>query len=331
MPIDQRPVVHIGHSKTGTTWFQKSFYPAVTSHRFIDSKVLREALLEPNGLAFDAEHARDLILGAAAGMPPLLSDERLSGSNVGGGLHGMVAPEMARRIKAILPDARIVIGIRAQPDMLAASYSQYVKGGGTYGVKRFLFPDSYFFPGSPYRTQAPRFDLAHFDYQRLIRLYFDLFGKENVHVLLFEQFRAGPLDCATSLARKLGLAFDETGISEKVRNPGLNANSLRVMRAYNLFTARKMRDKTYIVHVPGLFEARKKLHRLLGKLFRRKSSSERLLGEATVCWISARFASSNRELGEMLNIDLGAFGYPTETPETPPPSPLPRGRKLRAT
>lgn len=331
MPIDQRPVVHIGHSKTGTTWFQNSFYPAVTSHRLIDSRVVREALLAPNGLAFDAHRARDLILEAAAGAPPLISDERLSGSNLGGGLHGMVAPEMARRIKAILPDARIMIGIRAQPGMLAAAYSQYVKGGGTFGVKRFLFPDSYFFAGSPYRTQAPRFDLAHFDYQRLIRLYFDLFGQENVHVVLFEQFRAGSLNCARSLAQKLGLEFDEARVSEGVRNPALNRNALRVMRFFNLFTARKTRDKWYIVHIPGLFEVRKRLHRLLNAIFRRKSSSEQLLGTATTRWIEARFAQSNRELSQLLGIDLGQFGYPIATPETPPPSPLPRRRTLRAT
>jgi hypothetical protein len=243
----------------------------------------------------------------------------------------MVAPEMARRIKAIFPDARIIIGIRAQPDMLAASYSQYVKGGGTYGVKRFLFPDSYFFAGSPYRTSAPRFDLAHFDYQRLIRLYFELFGKENVEVLPFEQFKAGPLDCARKLAGKLGLAFDEAKVSEGVRNPGLNHNALRVMRAYNLFTARKTRDKFYLVHIPGLFEVRKKLHRRLNKIFRKKSGSAELLGPETVHWIDARYAPSNRELGELLGMDVGAFGYPITTPETPPPSPLPRRRKLRAT
>jgi len=200
MQFDHRPVVHIGHSKTGTTWFQKSFYPSVTSHRFIDSGIVREALLAPNGLAFEADRARELILAAADGVPPLLCDERLSGSNLAGGLHGMVAPEVARRLKAVFPDARIVIGIRAQPEMLAAAYSQYVKDGGTHGTRRFLFPDSYFFAASEYRTQAPRFDLAHFEYQRLIRVYLDLFGKENVHVLLFEQFRAGPLDCARSLA-----------------------------------------------------------------------------------------------------------------------------------
>jgi len=331
MSVDQRPVVHIGHSKTGTTWFQKSFYPAVTSHRFIDSKTVREALLAPNGLSFEADRARGLIAEASAGLPALICDERLSGSNLAGGLHGMVPPELARRIKAILPDARIVIGIRAQPSMLAASYSQYVKGGGTFSLLRFLFPDSYFYAGSPYRTQAPRFDLAHFDYQRLIRLYCDLFGKENVHVMLFEQFREGPLDCARRLAEKLGLAFDQTGIRQGVRNPGLNRNALRVMRFYNLFTARKTRDKWYLVHIPGLFEVRKRVHRGLNRLFRRKSSGELLLGPALIRWIDARYADSNRELGDMLGIDLGEFGYPTATPETPPPSPLPRGRSLRAT
>lgn len=331
MPFDPRPVVHIGHSKTGTTWFQKSFYPAVTSHRFIDPRLVREALLAPHGLGFEADRARDLILGAAAGVPPLLCDERLSGSNLAGGLHGMVAPEVARRIKATLPDARIVIGIRAQPGMLAAAYSQYVKDGGTFGVKRFLFPDSYFFAASEYRTQAPRFDLAHFEYQRLIRVYLDIFGKDNVHVLLFERFRAGPLDCARGLAQRLGLAFDEARVSEDVRNPALNRSALRITRCFNLFTARRTRDKMYIVHVPGLFELRKRLHRLLTAIFRRKTSSEQLLGTATTRWISARFAPSNRELGEILGIDLEALGYPVITPETPPPSPLPRGRTLRAT
>jgi hypothetical protein len=331
MQIDQRPVVHIGHHKTGTTWFQKSFYPVVTSHRFIDPKVVREALLAPNGLSFEADRARELILAASGGTPPLLCDERLSGSYLAGGLHGMVPPEVARRIKAVLPDARIVIGIRAQPGMLAACYSQYVKDGGTFGVKRFLFPDSYFFAGSDYRAHAPRFDLMHFEYQRLIRVYFDLFGRDNVHVVLFEQFRAEPLNYARSLAQKLGLAFDEARVSEAVRNPALSPSALRVVRFLNLFTARRTREKWYVIHIPGLFEARKRVHRGVSAIFRGKSSSEQLLGTTTLRWIAARFSRANRELGQLLGVDLGALGYPTVTPATPPPSPLPRWRTLRAT
>jgi hypothetical protein len=307
MEIYTKPVVHIRKAKTGTTIFP------------------------PNGLAFDPDHARDLIMNAADGLPPLLSDERLSGTVLAGGLHGMVPPEMARRIKAMFPDARIVIGIRAQPDMLAASYSQYVKSGGTFGVKRFLFPDSYFYPGAEYRAHAPRFDLAHFDYQRLIRFYYDLFGSENVQIVLFEHFRRAPIKCAKALADKLGLAVDEARISEGVRNPGLNRNALTAMRIYNSFTARRTRDKWFLVHIPGLFEVRKKLHRRLNSIFRRKSSSSDLLGPETMAWIQARFAPSNRELGQMLGIDLGALGYPVAMPDQPPPSPLPRGRKLRAT
>jgi hypothetical protein len=330
MQVDRRPVVHIGHHKTGTTWFQKSFYPSVTSHALVDSGIVREALLGPNGLSFDVGRARDL-LGTTGGAPALLCDERLSGSYLMGGLHGMVPPEVARRIKAVFPDARIVIGIRAQPGMLAACYSQYVKDGGTFGIKRFLFPDSYFFAGSEYRAHAPRFDLAHFEYQRLIRIYFDLFGRENVKVLLFEQFQAGPLDLARHLAETLGMAFDETQVSESVRNPALNRSALRIARLFNLFTARRTRDKWYLVHIPGVFSLRKRLHRTLGKVFRRKTPSAELLGPATAQWIAARFAQSNRELSQLLGIDLGAFGYPVKISDTPCPSPLPRGRALRST
>jgi hypothetical protein len=331
MEIDQRPVVHIGHHKTGTTWFQTSFYPALASHHFINSKVVREALLGPNGLSFNANRARDLLLAAAGGAPPLLCDERLSGSYLAGGLHGMVPPEVARRVKAVFPDARVVIGIRAQPGMLASCYSQYVKDGGTYGIRRFLFPDSYFFAGSEYRAHAPRFDLGHFEYERLIRLYFDLFGKENVYVLLFEQFRAAPLDYAAGLAQKLGLRFDPARVNAGVRNPALNRNALRVMRFLNLFTARRTRDKRYLVHVPGVFELRKSFHRALNMVCRRKSKSDQLLGTAVACWISARFVPSNRELSQLLGVDLGAFGYPVIEPATAPQSPLPPWRTLRAT
>jgi hypothetical protein len=331
MQIDPRPVVHIGHHKTGTTWFQKSFYSAVTSHHYVDPKVTREALLGPNGLSFDADRARALILEAAGGAPPLLCDERLSGSYLAGGLHGMVPPEVARRIKAALPDARVVIGIRAQPTMLAACYSQYVKDGGTYGVKRFLFPESYFFAGSDYRSNAPRFDLGHFEYQRLIRVYFDLFGADNVHIVPFEQFRTGPLDYARSFAARLGLAYDEAGVSAGVRNPSLNRKALWLMRAYNLFTARRVREKLYVIHIPGWFEMRKHLHRGLGAILRGRTSAERLLGDKVLRWIEARFAASNRELGALLGLDLGALGYPVVTPATLPPSPLSRWRKLRAT
>lgn len=331
MPIDPRPVVHIGHSKTGTTWFQKSFYPAVSSHRYIDPRLVRKALLGPNGLAFDAERARALLREASGDMPMLLCDERLTGSNLAGGLHGMVAPEVARRIKATLPDARIVIGIRAQPGMLAAAYSQYVKAGGTFGVRRFLFPDSYFFAASEYRSQAPRFDLAHFDYQRLIGYYFELFGRANVEVILFERFRENPLAVAAGLAARLGLAFDEKKVSVAVRNPALNRHALQVARLFNLFTANRARDKFYLVHVPGLFELRKRLHRLLARIFRTRTSSESLFGAPLVRWLEARFAPSNRELSELLGEDLGQYGYPVESPAEPPPSPLPRRRTLRAT
>jgi hypothetical protein len=331
MQVDPRPIVHIGHHKTGTTWFQLSFYPTVTSHRLIPHQLVREALIGPNGLNFDADRARRLLIEAAGGQPPLLCDERLSGGFLTGGLHGMVAPEVARRIKAVFPDARIVIGIRAQPGMLAAAYSQYVKMGGTFSVKRFLFPDSFFLPGSRYRAHAPRFDLAHFDYPPLIKFYFKLFGREQVQVVPFEQFRAAPLRCASALARTLGLRVDESAVSESVRNPSLTKGGLLVMRLLNLFTARRTRDKWYIVHIPGVFEVRKPVQRALNVLFPGKSTAETLLNKRTLRWIEARFAASNRELAELLDIDLGALGYPVVTPASPPASPLRRWRRLQAT
>ena len=54
MPIDPRPIVHIGHHKTGTTWFQKKFYPRVSGYRFIPRELVRMTLLAESPLAFAA-------------------------------------------------------------------------------------------------------------------------------------------------------------------------------------------------------------------------------------------------------------------------------------
>jgi hypothetical protein len=125
------PIVHVGFPKTASTWFQKAFYPHVRSPRYVGREKLFSALIEPNALTFDPAGAVST-LGLKAGEAVLLSDECLCGYLHNGGIDGMVTREFARRIKAALPDARIVIFLRSQPGMIVAAYQQYLRSGGTY-------------------------------------------------------------------------------------------------------------------------------------------------------------------------------------------------------
>src|SRR3569623_452287 len=111
-----RPIVHIGYHKTATTWFQKAIWPSLESHEWVLRKVMLAALLEPPGMHCDPAEARRVLELDGRAKPVVLSEENLSGYIHNGGLHGLVGPEMVRRIRAVLPDARIVVYVRNQPD-----------------------------------------------------------------------------------------------------------------------------------------------------------------------------------------------------------------------
>jgi len=100
--------------------------PPSTSHRWIPRAKARTALLAPSGLTFHADAARAYLKDAEDDRPPVIREENLSGYIHNGGLHGLLAPEAARRIKAVYPDALIVITVRAQPQVISASISRRV-------------------------------------------------------------------------------------------------------------------------------------------------------------------------------------------------------------
>jgi hypothetical protein len=102
-------------------------------------------------------------------------------------LLGFLSKEMAHRIQAVFPDARVVIFVRSQPEMIAACYQQYVRGGGTYPVRRYLWPLDHLRGAAAQPYKIPRFSFDHFDYERLVAHYIELFGRERVHVFAYEE------------------------------------------------------------------------------------------------------------------------------------------------
>ena len=47
----RRPIFHVGLHKTGTTWFQKKFYPRGSGYRFSPRELVRLTLLAESPLA----------------------------------------------------------------------------------------------------------------------------------------------------------------------------------------------------------------------------------------------------------------------------------------
>lgn len=70
---------------------------------------------------------------------------------------------MGQRLKTVLPNARIVIFIRNQTEMIASVYKQYVKEGGTHSPRRFLHPELYLSEYGFHPAHVPSFSFDHFE------------------------------------------------------------------------------------------------------------------------------------------------------------------------
>lgn len=185
------PLIHIGYHKTGSTWLQRNLFVNAAQGYCTPwgrLTVIQSDLVTPNALDFHPDAVRDRLAprleqAGREGLVPVITSERLSGSPHSGGFDSAM---LARRLQAVFPEARILIVIREQRSAIRSSYGQYVKEGGAVSLRRYLRP--------PKQGVArfPAFERSHFRYDRLIRLYLELFGPERVLALPFEWFRAEP-------------------------------------------------------------------------------------------------------------------------------------------
>jgi hypothetical protein len=300
-----RPIVHIGYHKTATTWFQKSIWPSLASHDWVPRKVTQEALLNPPGLHFDPAEARRVLGLEGRAKPVVLSEENLSGYIHNGGLHGLVGPEMARRIQVVLPDARIVIFIRNQPDVIRASYSQYIAGGGTYGLAKYLhtYENVYGALRAPFK--APAFEWEHFEYDRLIALYDAMFGRESVFVYPYEWLKQ-PETLFKRLEDDLGIRFPKGIADKRGANVSHSETGMNALRFANRFTRQSVANKDWAMDPPGGHALRNVVRFFLkavpGGPFR--------LPQRVVKDIGRYYAPSNARLTALRELPLAELGYP---------------------
>lgn len=316
------PIVHIGYHKTATTWFQRDVYPHVLNRRYVPREAVQDALLAPTAFAFDPAVAR----GALPPGPGLvLCEEALSGYMHNGGFHGHLQRAMAERIRETLPDARIVMFVRNQPAMIAACYAQYLRGGGTHGPHRYLFPEDHLHGAAAKPWKAPRFTFDQFDYHHLAGWYAELFGRERVHVYPYEALAADGAGFLRRFAAELELELDWDRVGYGSRNASYNRTAAWTARLLNRFTARSVIDKRTWVHLPGFYTARRPVLERVARLPGGRPTPGDLLGARTVAWIEARYWQSNAELARTFGLDLASHGYRL----TPPERPVERPRAAR--
>lgn len=308
-------LLHVGYHKTATTWLQKRLFQPEHGFRQIASHQEISDLIErPVDLAFDPDPVRALVARRLEEVPdghvPVLSSEILSGHPFQAGRDGAV---LARRLKAILPEARVLIGIRAQHRILPSVYMQYLLRGGTMPPERF-------FAG----TDVPGyfgFDPVHFEYHRLTGLYQSLFGAENVHILTQEALKTDMDGAAATLAAFAGAgAFDGLRPAARgVQSASYPEYATGVLRRVNHLQASTLNP----VPVIRLGQTPGGLYKVAGYLMKRPPLAKALRGRRPVTdHVAKRFAGhyadSNAELARIVTHPLDLTGYDLSSPQPEP-------------
>jgi hypothetical protein len=326
MPIPL--LIHIGYHKTGTSFLQKYLFNAETIGFCspYDGHFIKDQLVLPHPFVFNPQKARqtllpDLRIPMQHNLVPVLSHERFVGALNSSGRDSI---PLAQRLAVCFPEARILMVIREQSSMLFSSYNQYVRSGGTHTLRRYLkalgIDKNY--------GDVGEFDLIRFNYDYLIQIYYDLFGREKVLVLPYELFRDQPQEFVTQIVQFCGLLVRAELIAgmpyTQVVNPALSPISIRLKRCLNYGTT-----TPNAMNGGGLFPSKRnndKIKRGLSYLDRHlpeswKNNSKSRMEASIQHAIGNRYAESNAQTQRLTGLDLKQYGYQTpqnkDTSDTP--------------
>lgn len=303
---DSPLLIHIGYHKTATTWLQRAlFVPEFGYRPLMSHNDVFAMITGPHDLQFDPDVARSWIAEKSAGLEEgavaVISSEIMTGNMFFGGRESKT---LAHRLKAIAPDARILITIRAQPRILPSVYMQYLLRGGTLPYKDF-------FNGKPALGYTP-FDPDHFAYHRLHAVYCDLFGAENVLVSTQEALSKDRAEVTRSIADFSDNRLTPEGAAPQVDAQGISYPEYAVPVLRRISHLQKGPVKTSLELTPNSRPGL--IYKWSGSLIRGLPTHNMLKTRKPVTnYVQAQFGTyynaSNRALADQIThpIDLSAY------------------------
>ncbi len=314
-------LIHIGFHKTATTWLQEKLFAAPGTGFTVvapDRKdclyfgwelicgrgweAYRQGRLE-TPFEFDAKRVRAHLDELVAGIEgcSVVSNEDLSGHIWSG---GVAKKEIADRIFAVAPDAKILITIREQQALIQSSYDHFLWCGGLASIDNYLSTYNEF--------QVPLFNRVHLRYDQTVAYYQRLFGPRRVLVLAYEDFRDRPVRFLRQLTDFAGLPpLDEKRLShtERVNHRGAAVAALHHwLRPLNLLGSPNNLNGRFGFGSTRLWRqaVRSLAPAVPAVLAKRREAAVRARIERL---IGGDYARSNARLAELTGLDLAGLGY----------------------
>lgn len=314
-------LIHIGLHKTATTWLQNEV--------FISEGNVFEPLSKKDKNKGHSSLAKDFIFDGQGNLLNshddnterinaslesilnqrekhektfVMSHERLSGYPHSSGFDSAI---IARRIKNIFPNAKILIVIREQVSCILSNYFESLKEGGTLNLKQYL--------NTKYDGRSPGFSPNYFKYHFLIEFYQAQFGKDNVLVLPFELVR----DDKKSFLNILSEFMEENiNLNPQVFNTKYNLKenhyiNFKLRKLNNYILSSSSLNGASGLQFHFLKVASLKLKDILYPLTPKKwdENLKTKLHQDIENWASGKFTESNKITSQLIGLNLETYGY----------------------
>ena len=294
-----KTLIHVGYPKTATTWFVRNFYPGVRNAETIFFKDFEFNLTDGNKFF---KIKKDL--------SSLQKEIRIVASNAFSGLinfkwnNGDNRIFFIEQLKKNFPQASIILFIRNQVDFIASGYSTYLTHGGTYTF------DKLFKPGL---IEGELFPLEFLNYCETIRIFQESFGKENVHIYIYEEFLENNEAFIKKFIEMHGLEISINDLHFGKANEKLRTGLAGLLRFSNKCMTKGARPKKAFCNIPFFNSCLVKRIERLNKfaIFGEQLNRKKILSKDQEEYLNNYFKSSNQELVEKFGLDeIKKYHYP---------------------
>lgn len=307
--------IHVGYPKNASTSLETFLFPSIENSYYMgrryngkssfisnDAEEVIENIVKQDSIYFDIERSRkilfdDINTNGGNSQKIILSAEAFTNNVIDRGV-------IANRLYSIFPGAKILIIIREQINSLLSMYSYLVAQKGENINLSYGKPSVESF--SKWIEDQENFKYrSYFEtlkYYNLIKYYKNLFGNDNVTVLIFEELVENPEIFAYRLAAYLEVECNKNFINALHERANQSLYGIRLKYA-------KFRN-TAIYKILGLkYIPVSKIAMFLGIGKENKKNISREIPEKVRNKLIEMYKDDNQKLQSELQIDLSVFNY----------------------
>ncbi|MBL7056460.1 sulfotransferase domain-containing protein [Candidatus Woesearchaeota archaeon] len=234
--------LHIGLPKTGTTFLQKNIFCKLKAVNYIEVREEKSFwnLIFNDYSAADEKKVKNFVAKRSKNGNNFVSFENFSGDSYFP--NSRKRKELLKTIKTIFSDYNltIILILREQTDLVSSMYKHFLHLGGTLNPEQFAY------------GKESDFDIEKYFYDELITEVKSIFGKNKVHIDLYENFKSNKIKFLESF---LGFLGEKTipQFEDKLVYKGYGAFQMKTIMFLNRYFQSQVKPHNMIpmLNIPG--------------------------------------------------------------------------------